>query len=53
VVRNLRNKHNSVFPSDLVTCTEDIEIWQRILSLIVKREVTIRKTEGGYICETQ
>ena len=51
VVRNLRSKHNSVFPSALITCEADIRAGQKMLSIICGTPVTIRKTEGGYICE--
>ena len=51
VIENLRNKFNSVLPSDLIICPEDIRIGEKMLSIILKSEVRIRQTEGGYICE--
>ena len=51
VVRNLRDKHNSVYPANLITCEADVRIGQKLLTCIVGTPVKIRETEFGYICE--
>ena len=51
VVRNLRREYNSVFPSELIHCEEDLLRWELVLSIIMKEHVTIRQSGDGYICE--
>ena len=51
VVQNLRRKHNSVFPSNLIAEESDIILWEKVLTCIIGEPVSIRKTDGGFICE--
>ena len=51
VVENLRTEYNSVFPSSLITCRDDMRIGEKLLTAIMGVPVRIKKTEGGYICE--
>ena len=52
VVRNLRRTGISVLPDCFIACEDDIRIAEKMLSMIIHEPVTVRKTEGGYICET-
>lgn len=51
VVRNLRMQYNSVFPSELIECERDRVLGEKLLTRIMNRPITIKKTEFGYICE--
>ena len=51
VIRNLKKYHNSVLPSELITCAADVRIGEKLLSVILDQPVQIRKTESGYVCE--
>lgn len=51
VIRNLKKHYNSVFPSSLLTCEDDVRIGEKLLSCIMSKKVNLRKTDDGWIAE--
>ena len=51
VVLNLKRQYNSVLPSELIAEAHDIELGEKLLTVIAGFPVRIRRTDFGYICE--
>lgn len=51
VIQRLQHDRNSVFPSELIACEADVRVGEKLLSCILKEEVTIHQTQWGWIAE--
>ena len=51
VIRNLKQYGNSIFPSELITEEDTVELWEKMLSCIMKEKIVINRVKGGYICQ--
>jgi hypothetical protein len=51
VVQTLAREYEAVYPTELVSDEHDRQLGEKLLSVILHSQISIRRTDGGYVCE--